>query len=91
MDIGMYLLLARFILSPEISPNTWSMLWIILMLVTWAGVKMVVSFANCILVVWQVKIEMIRSLAIRMISCMVYVTRMNSSGDSGLPCRSPHG
>jgi hypothetical protein len=34
MDIGMSPLLARFILSPKISPNTCSMSWIILMLDT---------------------------------------------------------
>jgi hypothetical protein len=45
--IRMYLLLVRLILSPDASLNMFSMLWMILIFCICAGVKMVVSSANC--------------------------------------------
>jgi hypothetical protein len=61
MVIGMYPLLVKLILRPNVFPNTFNMLWINLIFCICAGVKMVVSSANCRMVVWNVGIKTKRS------------------------------
>jgi hypothetical protein len=63
MEIGMYPLFVRFILSPEISPKSCRMAWITLMFSICVGVKIVVSSANCSIVVWKLGIAISKSFA----------------------------